>query len=117
MFAELLELGAQHGLVIPSHLPAPLSLPATTVPSSQVQIPSQNVAQPNVNTDVFGAVGVGTGFGLGINPTTALQHPGFYYLVAAECTEKRREALERWVKEEVSVSALCYLNISLNTGS
>lgn len=28
---------------------------------------------------------------LGLNPTHALQHPGFYYYMAARCTEKRRE--------------------------
>ena len=27
---------------------------------------------------------------LGVNPSSALQHPGFYYYVAAHCTEMRR---------------------------
>ena len=27
---------------------------------------------------------------LGLNPSHALQHPGFYYYVAARCTEMRR---------------------------
>jgi len=28
---------------------------------------------------------------LGLNPTSALQHPGFYYYAAAQATERRRE--------------------------
>ena len=28
---------------------------------------------------------------LGLNPNQALQHPGFYYYMAARCTERRRE--------------------------
>lgn len=43
---------------------------------------------------------------LGLNPTQALQHPGFYYWMAAQCTENRRmrflQALESKVKIYIS---------------
>ena len=100
VFAELLELGAHHNLAIPSYIltPSPLAQP-----SSQIQPPSQNMAQGATNIDVFGAVGgLTNGLGLGLNPSTALHHPGFYYLVSAECTERRREKFLTAVSEEVS---------------
>lgn len=38
---------------------------------------------------------------LGLNPTHALQHPGFYYYMAARCTEMRRERFLSAVDAEV----------------
>ncbi|TRM69045.1 Gryzun, putative trafficking through golgi-domain-containing protein [Schizophyllum amplum] len=65
IFAELLEHGTRANLRIPVHRPSfPLQQPAGL--------------EPMVRT-------------LGINPSSALQHPGFYYYVAARCTELRRE--------------------------
>ncbi|THH08405.1 hypothetical protein EW145_g2735, partial [Phellinidium pouzarii] len=68
VFAELLEQGTHFSLTIPTHLPVPTS---TSAPSQQQQE-------------------IETLRALGVNPSTALMHPGFYYYVAAECTERRR---------------------------
>lgn len=38
---------------------------------------------------------------LGINPSHALQHPGFYYYMAAKCTEMRRERFLAAAEAEV----------------
>lgn len=38
---------------------------------------------------------------LGLNPTQALQHPGFYYYTAARCTESRRARFLRALENEV----------------
>jgi hypothetical protein len=94
VFAELLELGTQRGMVIPPHLPSP---PLVANTSTQVQPPSQNVAQV-AQADVLGTL---SGLGFGVNPSTTLHHPGFYYLVAAECTERRRERFLSAASEEV----------------
>ncbi|QRV83766.1 trafficking protein particle complex subunit 11 [Ceratobasidium sp. AG-Ba] len=77
IFAELLEHGLRNGLRIPSLAPPPIphnSTPAaTTDPSnaaSTLQLtPGQGVASSS-----------------GHNPSLALQHPGFYYYVAAGCS-------------------------------
>ncbi|KAI5120282.1 hypothetical protein M0805_005339 [Coniferiporia weirii] len=68
IFAELLEQGTHFSLTIPTHLPPP---PITATPT-----------QPQQEIDALRIPGV--------NPSTALMHPGFYYYVAAECTERRR---------------------------
>ena len=65
---------------IPSHIPA--SNPATPA-----------VGQTQLEIEALPA--------LGINPSTALMHPGFYYYFAAECTEKRRMRFLRLLDEEV----------------
>jgi hypothetical protein len=39
---------------------------------------------------------------LGLNPSHALQHPGFYYYMAAKSTEKRRERYLALIEAEVS---------------
>lgn len=38
---------------------------------------------------------------LGINPSHTLQHPGFYYYMAAKCTEMRRIRFLAAVEAEV----------------
>lgn len=38
---------------------------------------------------------------LGLNPSHALQHPGFYYYMAARCTEMRRERFLAVAEAEV----------------
>ncbi|KAI5826272.1 hypothetical protein K523DRAFT_419385 [Schizophyllum commune Tattone D] len=64
IFAELLEHGTRANLRIPVHRPSfPLQQPAGMEPMVRA---------------------------LGVNPSSALQHPGFYYYVAAHCTEMRR---------------------------
>ncbi|EGN92744.1 hypothetical protein SERLA73DRAFT_98785 [Serpula lacrymans var. lacrymans S7.3] len=77
VLAELLEQGSRTTLTIPTHKPVP---------------------QPRPTTPSTGATStIGTPFeldavrSLGMNPSHALQHPGFYYYMAARCTEIRRE--------------------------
>ncbi|PPQ93844.1 hypothetical protein CVT25_013553 [Psilocybe cyanescens] len=73
VLAELLEQGTRSNLVLPVHKPV---IGNSTV-SQQIR-PS-----PSVEYDAMRS--------LGVNPSHALQHPGFYYYVAARCTEMRRE--------------------------
>jgi hypothetical protein len=40
---------------------------------------------------------------LGINPSHTLQHPGFYYYMAAKCTEMRRTRFLAALEAEVSL--------------
>ncbi|KAH8115389.1 Gryzun, putative trafficking through golgi-domain-containing protein [Phellopilus nigrolimitatus] len=68
VFAELLEQGTHFSLTIPVHLPAPSAASSSTQPQQDIEALRE----------------------LGMNPSTALMHPGFYYYIAAGCTEKRR---------------------------
>ena len=43
---------------------------------------------------------------LGINPSHALQHPGFYYYMAARCTEMRRDRFLAALEIEVWLLSL-----------
>lgn len=65
-FAELLEQGTKSTLILPAHQPA-VAAPA----------PASGLAE-------LDALRV-----LGLNPANALQHPGFYYYMAAQATERR----------------------------
>ncbi|KAJ6497565.1 Gryzun, putative trafficking through golgi-domain-containing protein [Mycena sanguinolenta] len=76
ILAELLEHGTQSKLVIPDHRPANPALVAAQKLS--VNIPSSALEIEAMRT-------------MGINPSHALQHPGYYYYMAAKCTEARRE--------------------------
>ncbi|KAK0459106.1 Gryzun, putative trafficking through golgi-domain-containing protein [Desarmillaria tabescens] len=81
ILAELLEQGSHTTLSLPSHRPAAYN---TTLYSSTVQNPSSSRGStPALETDALRS--------LGLNPSHALQHPGFYYYMAARCTEMRRE--------------------------
>ncbi|KAI9062346.1 hypothetical protein FKP32DRAFT_1593495 [Trametes sanguinea] len=75
VFAELLEQGTRSTLKIPSpyppQAPSPAMLAAQSLEASQMGLEAMRV--------------------LGLNPNQALQHPGFYYYMAARCTERRRE--------------------------
>ena len=75
MFAELLEQGTRTTLKIPSAYPPPT--PSAASVAAQALEPSQ--------------IGLDAMRLLGLNPNQALQHPGFYYYMAARCTERRRE--------------------------
>ena len=44
---------------------------------------------------------------LGLNPNQALQHPGFYYYMAARCTERRRERFLTALESEVGPRCCC----------
>lgn len=81
ILAELLEQGTHTTLALPSHRPAAYN---TTLYSSTAQNPSSSRGStPALETDALRS--------LGLNPSHALQHPGFYYYMAARCTEMRRE--------------------------
>ncbi|KAI0261262.1 Gryzun, putative trafficking through golgi-domain-containing protein [Gloeopeniophorella convolvens] len=68
VFGELLEQGTGSTLVLPDHTPS-VAAP-TQVPSGLPELDALRV--------------------LGLNPANALQHPGFYYYMAAQATERRR---------------------------
>ncbi|KAJ7772064.1 Gryzun, putative trafficking through golgi-domain-containing protein [Mycena maculata] len=76
ILAELLEHGTQSKLVIPDHRPVNPVLAASQ--RSSVAIPTS-------------ALEIEAMRAMGINPSHALQHPGYYYYMAAKCTEARRE--------------------------
>jgi len=70
-FAELLEHGTGSTLILPIHKPAS---PAPAPAPAPVGLSEQDALRL-----------------LGLNPANALQHPGFYYYLAAQATERRRE--------------------------
>ncbi|KAJ7686580.1 Gryzun, putative trafficking through golgi-domain-containing protein [Mycena rosella] len=76
ILAELLEHGTQSKLVIPDHRPVNPALAVSQ--RSSVVVPSSALEVEAMRT-------------MGINPSHALQHPGYYYYMAAKCTEARRE--------------------------
>ncbi|KAG7091150.1 hypothetical protein E1B28_010203 [Marasmius oreades] len=80
VLAELIELGTNSHLnstlVIPIHKPI-------ISPSSTIGI--QRVGSPGIEMELNAIRS------LIINPNHLLQHPGFYYYMAARCTEMRRE--------------------------
>jgi hypothetical protein len=67
VFAELVEQGTNSTLILPTHQPAV----AVAAPAS-------------LGLAELDALRV-----LGLNPANALQHPGFYYYMAAQATERR----------------------------
>ncbi|KAF7315077.1 hypothetical protein MIND_00021900 [Mycena indigotica] len=72
VLAELLEHGTQSKLVIPTHRSTLLAQkPPVAPPASALEAETMRT--------------------MGINPSHALQHPGYYYYMAAKCTEARRE--------------------------
>ena len=75
VLAELLEQGTRSTLKIPSAYPTPT--PSAALMAAQALEASQ--------------IGLDAMRVLGLNPNQALQHPGFYYYMAARCTERRRE--------------------------
>ncbi|KAI0090763.1 Gryzun, putative trafficking through golgi-domain-containing protein [Irpex rosettiformis] len=75
-FAELLEQGTRTTLTIPTYLPSSTSA-ASTVVAQAADSQRSVVEMESLRT-------------LGLNPTQALQHPGFYYFMAARCVENRR---------------------------
>ncbi|THH33085.1 hypothetical protein EUX98_g1139 [Antrodiella citrinella] len=72
VFAELLEQGTRSTLKIPKHAPVP--------PPSAAKLAAQAAAPQR------GPLEADAVRSLGLNPTHALQHPGFYYYMAAQCT-------------------------------
>ncbi|KAF8161338.1 Gryzun, putative trafficking through golgi-domain-containing protein [Crassisporium funariophilum] len=87
VLAELLEQGTKSTLVIPVHKPA--------AANSNLSLSQQNLrAASGVEYDTMRS--------LGVNPSHALQHPGFYYYMAARCTEMRRERFLAAAEAELS---------------
>lgn len=66
MFAELLDQGSRSTLQIPTHIPT------TSAVHAQAALVDESMRV------------------LGLNPANALQHPGFFYYLAAGAAEKRR---------------------------
>ncbi|PFH52170.1 hypothetical protein AMATHDRAFT_74451 [Amanita thiersii Skay4041] len=79
VFAELLEQGTNTTLVIPEHRPTALMNNATSIAASTYRGGAGSTLE------------IETLRSLGLNPSHTLQHPGFYYYMAAQCTEMRRE--------------------------
>ncbi|THV06232.1 hypothetical protein K435DRAFT_773423 [Dendrothele bispora CBS 962.96] len=80
ILAELLEQGTRSTLTIPIHAPV-VSSSALANASEKGSLASRG-ALPGMELDAMRS--------LGINPSQALQHPGYYYYMAARCTEARR---------------------------
>ncbi|KAF5354759.1 hypothetical protein D9756_005506 [Leucocoprinus leucothites] len=87
LFAELLEQGTRTNLVIPVHKPQALA------PSIGTSQPSSTQRLAGIDSDPRA---------LGLNPSHALQHPGFYYYAAARCTEMRRMKFQIALEAEES---------------
>ncbi|KAG6866197.1 hypothetical protein C0991_007222 [Blastosporella zonata] len=102
VFAELLEQGTRSTLVIPVHRPTTPILSST----SQHNGSGRALAANTLETETIRS--------LGINPSHALQHSGFYYFMAAKCTETRRErflaALEIENSQKVPISSPGFSN-------
>jgi hypothetical protein len=83
IFAELLEMAIAGGLRIPSSHPSYLPLaPPTSLPHTQLG--QQELVSRS-------------------NPLVMLQHPGYYYYTAANCTVQRRNRFLAAL-EEVTIS-------------
>ncbi|KAJ7209783.1 Gryzun, putative trafficking through golgi-domain-containing protein [Mycena pura] len=89
VLAELLEHGTQSKLVIPNHRPVNPALVVSQ--QSSVTVPTSTLEVDAMRT-------------MGINPSHALQHPGYYYYMAAKCTEARRERFLAALETENSPS-------------
>ncbi|KAJ6593407.1 Gryzun, putative trafficking through golgi-domain-containing protein [Mycena capillaripes] len=87
ILAELLEHGTQSKLVIPDHRPVNPALAASQ--RTSVPVPNSALEVEAMRT-------------MGINPSHALQHPGYYYYMAAKCTEARRERFLAAAEAEAS---------------
>ncbi|KAG8690818.1 hypothetical protein FRC11_008923 [Ceratobasidium sp. 423] len=120
IFAELLEHGLRNGLQIHSLAPPPLphSLPShpsssslghtskASISPSPTPTPSQShsgLSQPTPGA------GVNAALSSGLNPALVLQHPGFYYYIAAGCSHERlvrfKAVLEAETRDPSPVSA------------
>jgi hypothetical protein len=78
VLAELMDQGTRAGLIIPIHKPA-----------------AQNASR------TVGAAELDIARTLGVNPSHALQHSGYYYYMAAKCTEMRRTRFVAALEAEV----------------
>ncbi|EUC61804.1 glutathione transferase omega-1 [Rhizoctonia solani AG-3 Rhs1AP] len=120
IFAELLEHGLRNGLQIHSLAPPPLphSLPSHPPPSplghsskasiSPSPTPTPGQSHLGLSQPTPGA-GVNAALSSGLNPALVLQHPGFYYYIAAGCSHERlvrfKAVLEAETRDPSPVSA------------
>ncbi|KAF8584313.1 hypothetical protein K439DRAFT_1633686 [Ramaria rubella] len=77
ILAELLDMATLSTLSIPKHLPTFPIAPLTPGPPASYQQPQHLSLEPPRP--------------VGANPSSVLQHPGFYYYAAATCTQRRLE--------------------------
>ncbi|KAH9944784.1 Gryzun, putative trafficking through golgi-domain-containing protein [Amylocystis lapponica] len=97
VFAELLEQGTHSTLRIPTQYAAPL--PAAALAAAHALDGGQRTA---LELEAMRT--------LGLNPNHALQHPGFYYYMAARCTERRRERFLSAVEAETTSASPGFTN-------
>lgn len=99
ILAELIEQGTRTALTIPTHLPV--------VTSSALNSALATNSLSSLTGTLSGKVGITADLdglrSFGLNPTHALQHPGFYYYMAAQCTEVRRERFLAALEVEVTI--------------
>lgn len=88
-FAELVEQGSRSSLKIP--VPKP---PPSLGNASSLAALIRGSSAPSIELDALRS--------LGLNPSHTLQHPGYYYYMAARCTETRRERFQVAVDAEQS---------------
>lgn len=101
VLAELLEQGTRSTLIIPTHAPVPV---VASAPAAQMLQPAAIAAAAATAAGPRPLLEVDAVRALGVNPSTALQHPGFYYYVAARATERRRANFLAAVDGEVRLS-------------
>ncbi|PCH35565.1 glutathione transferase omega-1 [Wolfiporia cocos MD-104 SS10] len=101
--AELLEHGTRSTLKIPTHFSTSPPVAAAAAIAAQALDSGQRSL---LDIDAMRV--------LGLNPQQALQHPGFYYYMAARCTERRRErfltALDAEAKQQGATPAPGFAN-------
>ncbi|EMD33144.1 hypothetical protein CERSUDRAFT_118207 [Gelatoporia subvermispora B] len=97
ILAELLEEGTKSTLKIPSHFRTPSQTAALVAAHALESSASQR--------NLLEAEALRL---LGLNPTQALQHPGFYYYMAARCQERRRERFLKALESETAATLPAY---------
>ncbi|KAF8601607.1 hypothetical protein BDV93DRAFT_509874 [Ceratobasidium sp. AG-I] len=121
IFAELLDHGLHNGLRIPSLAPPPLphalphsiSASATLTPSTSDSSTTTSALKPTLSpspstplapglTNPAVGQGINAALSSGQNPTLALQHPGFYYYIAAGCSQQRLNRFKAVLEAETS---------------
>ncbi|KAF8633400.1 hypothetical protein AX17_004571 [Amanita inopinata Kibby_2008] len=90
VLAELLDQGTHSTLVIPPYKPVALASTLTAF--------ARGGSASSVEADALRS--------LGLNPNHTLQHPGFYYYMAARCTELRHEKFLLAVDAELNQQAI-----------
>ncbi|KAJ7593749.1 Gryzun, putative trafficking through golgi-domain-containing protein [Mycena floridula] len=107
VLAELLEQGTLSTLTIPTHLPV---VPSSTLNSSLSNSslgPGSTLPTSVSGQQRYSAIGELESLrSLGMNPSHALQHPGFYYYMSARCTEMRRDRYLKTLAAETTEPAI-----------